>query len=93
MSVAGQYGTLTVNSDGSYSYTANPNAEGSDSFTFTITDADGDSRSASIDVEVTPAQAPVIDDETGSLTVNEKGLDNEADASETSTWTAPEALR
>ena len=92
VTVAGQYGTLTVNSDGSYSYTANPNAEGSDSFTFTITDADGDSRSASIDVEVTPAQPPVIDDETGSLTVNEKGLDDEADASETSTWTAPEGF-
>ena len=27
VTVAGQYGTLTVNSDGSYSYTANPNAE------------------------------------------------------------------
>ena len=50
--VAGAYGTLTVNADGTYSYTANPNAEGADSFTFTITDADGDSQNATLNVSV-----------------------------------------
>lgn len=71
VTVAGQYGTLTVNADGSYSYTANPNTQGTDSFTFTITDADGDSQSQSIDVTVTPAQGP---EGNVSLEVNEHGL-------------------
>ena len=93
VTVAGQYGTLTVNADGSYSYTAKPNVGGTDSFTFTITDADGDSRSESIDVTVTPAQGPVIDDTTGSLTVNEKGLDDASDESETTLWTAPDGYK
>ena len=87
VTVAGQYGTLTVNADGSYSYTANPNTQGTDSFTFTITDADGDSQSQSIDVTVTPAQGPTITD---GISVNEKGLDDASDDSETDVWTAPE---
>ena len=71
VTVAGQYGTLTVNADGSYSYKANPDTQGTDSFTFTITDADGDSQSQSIDVTVTPAQGP---EGNVSLEVNEHGL-------------------
>lgn len=86
VTVAGQYGTLTVNADGSYSYKANPDTQGTDSFTFTITDADGDSQSQSIDVTVTPAQGPTITD---GITVDEKGLDDASDDSETSMWEAP----
>lgn len=50
--VAGTYGTLKVNADGTYTYTANPNASGSDSFKFSITDADGDSKDATLTVTV-----------------------------------------
>ena len=50
--VTGEYGTLTVRADGTYTYTARPNKDGSDSFTFSIRDADGDSQEATLTVEV-----------------------------------------
>ena len=50
--VKGQYGTLKVNADGTYTYAADPNVSGSDSFTFSITDADNDTQSATLTVTV-----------------------------------------
>ena len=91
VTVEGDHGTLTVNADGSYSYKAKPDTDGEDSFTFKITDADGDSAAEqTIDVTVTKAEGPVIDDSNGVITVDEKGLDDASDASETAQWTAPD---
>ncbi|TQF40143.1 hypothetical protein UNPF46_11845 [Bradyrhizobium sp. UNPF46] len=69
--VAGLYGSLTVNSDGSYSYVANAEAinalpEGSygDTFTVQTTDVHGATGTATLTVDVTgadDASGPVID--------------------------------
>ncbi len=50
----GQYGVLTLNSDGSYSYTRNPGTPGSatDIFTYTIADADGDTDTATLTITI-----------------------------------------
>lgn len=60
--IAGTYGTLTLNADGSYSYTLNTsdadfialNGGGSDTevFTYTLTDADGDSDTATLTLNI-----------------------------------------
>ena len=50
--VEGEYGTLTVRADGTYSYEANPNASGTDNFEFVITDADEDSHKETLTVTV-----------------------------------------
>ncbi|MGJ8687482.1 MAG: beta strand repeat-containing protein, partial [Spongiibacteraceae bacterium] len=51
-------GSLTLNSDGSFSYTPNENFNGSDSFTYTIADADGDTDTATVNINVTPENDP-----------------------------------
>ena len=80
--VAGTYGTLTVNADGTYIYKAYPNTTGSvgsDDFKFVITDADDDSKNATLTltvkdstvkpdaVAVTTHDADVADSETVEL--------------------------
>ncbi len=78
--VQGQYGTLTVNADGSYSYQAKPNIEGVDSFKFEITDQDGDKAEASLSVTVNAAKGPE-DGAWLSVEVKEAGLvDGNSDA-------------
>jgi VCBS repeat-containing protein len=73
--IAGQYGTLTLNSDGSYSYaidnnnaTVNALKDGqslTDTYSYTITDADGDTSTTTLTVTVhghtdgTPTIAPI----------------------------------
>ena len=53
--ITGQYGTLTINQDGSYSYTAFlRNPEGIDEFTYVIEDYDGDRETAELTIDVTP---------------------------------------
>lgn len=47
-------GTVTVNSDGTFTYTPNENYSGQDSFTYTLTDADGDESTATVVVNVAP---------------------------------------
>ena len=61
--VNGQYGTLTLNADGSYSYLRTDGSAGSkqDVFTYTITDADGDSVSATLTINITD-NAPTLPD-------------------------------
>ncbi|WP_157964823.1 Ig-like domain-containing protein, partial [Algibacillus agarilyticus] len=45
------HGTVTVNTDGTFSYTPNSNYTGSDSFTYTVTDADsGESLTQTVSV-------------------------------------------
>ncbi|MGJ7462823.1 Ig-like domain-containing protein, partial [Halomonas sp. MA07-2] len=46
--IEGNYGTLTLNADGSFTYVANPDATGSDVFTYTLEDGDGDRATATL---------------------------------------------
>lgn len=48
------YGTLTLNTDGSFTYTPNNGYEGSDSFTYTIIDGNGGSDTATVSITVSP---------------------------------------
>ena len=52
--IAGQYGTLTINADGSYSYTpvASIPSDSTDIFTYTLIDADGDTTTATLTISV-----------------------------------------
>ncbi len=58
--VTGQYGTLTINQDGTYTYTAfadavpdgDPDGKVTDSFTYTIMDGDGDTDTATLAFDV-----------------------------------------
>ncbi len=52
--VQGQYGTLTINEDGSYSYARTPGEGGghSDVFTYTYVDGDGDTVSATLTINI-----------------------------------------
>lgn len=60
--IDGQFGTLTLNSDGTYSYTANGNnPDGVDEFTYVLEDADGDQDTAEISFNVNPIDdQPII---------------------------------
>ncbi|MHC9753567.1 VCBS domain-containing protein, partial [Corynebacterium diphtheriae] len=59
---SGQYGTLVLAADGSYTYTLNTadpdfvalqgGGNGSETFTYTLTDADGDSSTANLVLQV-----------------------------------------
>jgi len=76
--VAGQYGTLTINEDGSYSYTRNAGTPGgvSDVFTYTLTDGDGDSSPATLTINIgdnTPTVHVPTGDQAGHV-VHEAGL-------------------
>ncbi len=52
--VAGLYGVLTLNADGSYSYVRNPDTAGgvSEVFTYTLKDGDGDTSTATLKIDV-----------------------------------------
>ncbi|MEG0939767.1 type I secretion C-terminal target domain-containing protein, partial [Comamonas sp.] len=52
--ITGQYGTLTLNKNGSYTYKANANVSGDaqDVFIYTVKDGDGDMKSATLTVNV-----------------------------------------
>src|SRR6185437_5231720 len=52
--IAGQYGTLTLSSDGSYSYVRSANTAGgvSDVFNYTLTDGDGDQSSTTLTISI-----------------------------------------
>ncbi|MBA4764271.1 MAG: tandem-95 repeat protein [Erythrobacter sp.] len=90
--IQGEYGTLTIAADGSYSYTRNPGTEGgvSDSFTYTITDGDGDTATANLVIAI--ADSPVVVDlpvagGDGTL-VDEAGLPAGSDAASDSEFTS-----
>jgi VCBS repeat-containing protein len=61
--VVGQYGTLTLQADGSYSYTRLDGTPGNvqDVFTYTLTDADGDTTTATLTISIEDA-APNLPD-------------------------------
>ena len=73
VTITGDYGTLVMNSDGTYNYTASSNdPDGIDTFTYTLVDGDGDSDRADLQIRVTPDGEPVAD--RGELTVDETDL-------------------
>jgi VCBS repeat-containing protein len=64
-----QHGTLTFNSDGSFSYTPAPNYSGLDSFTYKANDGALDSAAATVTLTVNPFNdAPVADDDSYTTT-------------------------
>ena len=81
-------GSVTLNSDGSFTYTPNADANGTDSFTYRASDGSADSNLATVTIQVTPTNdAPVAlgdnynVDEDGSLVVAAQGvLQNDSDA-------------
>ncbi|MGH6787546.1 MAG: Ig-like domain-containing protein, partial [Novosphingobium sp.] len=89
---AGQYGTLTLNADGSYSYTRTAGTKGgvSDVFTYTITDADGDTSSTTLTITIddatpiTGTNGAVLLDDDALAGGNPGGTGDDADAANTS---------
>ena len=60
-------GSITINSDGTYTYTPNANYNGSDSFDYTIVDDDGAEATATLNLTVTDVNdGPVANDDTDS---------------------------
>nr|MDJ0775718.1 Ig-like domain-containing protein [Mastigocoleus sp. MO_167.B18] len=51
-------GSVTVNSDGSYTYTPDANFNGTDSFTYTISDGNGGTDTATVNITVDPVNDP-----------------------------------
>ncbi|WP_371503722.1 tandem-95 repeat protein [Nitrosopumilus adriaticus] len=54
------FGTLTLNSDGSFEYTPNPDFNGGDEFTYHANDGIVDSNIATATIEVTPVNDPPV---------------------------------
>ncbi|NPT32847.1 hypothetical protein DDR56_20100, partial [Halomonas venusta] len=79
--IEGEYGTLTLNADGSYTYVADPNSTNAgvqDVFTYTVRDGDGDESTATLTIDVTDVTGTPTDT-TGS--VDEAGLADGTEAS------------
>lgn len=78
--VSGQYGTLTIHSDGSYSYARNAGSAGgvSDVFTYTLTDGDNDKATAQLTITIADATPTRTIPTAGgaTTTVYESGLNN-----------------
>ncbi|MDH6231582.1 VCBS repeat-containing protein, partial [Mesorhizobium soli] len=78
--IAGQYGTLVLKADGSYTYTRNPGTKGGvdDVFHYTLTDGDGDTSSTTLTIHIGDAGVTVGSPGTGAGvdTVYEAGLAN-----------------
>jgi VCBS repeat-containing protein len=74
--VAGEFGTLTINHDGTYTYTESANAPGNsvDTFTYTITDGDGDTSTATL--TITNPNHPVIIGENALVQSDDDALAN-----------------
>ena len=73
--IAGLYGTLTLQADGSYTYQSNPNAiTGSvqDVFVYTLIDGDGDLSTTTLTINIDDSGLATPD---SSVTVNEAALD------------------
>ena len=75
--IAGTFGTLTLNADGSYSYDGNPNvvpaAGATDTFVYTIKDGDGDTSTTTLTINLTDSGITAPND--SDVTVNENALD------------------
>ncbi len=74
--VAGLYGTLTLNKNGTYSYQANSNSITQDAvevFTYTIRDGDGDTTTAKLTINVSNLNRPPVVG-TATTAVSDEGL-------------------
>ena len=78
--VAGSFGVLTLNADGSYSYDGDPNVVSpqgaTDVFVYTINDGDGDTSTVTLTIKLTDSGIIAPDD--SDVTVNEAALDTDA---------------
>ena len=101
--VSGQYGTLTIHSDGSYSYARNAGSAGgvSDVFTYTLTDGDNDKARAQLTITIADATPTSTIPTAGgaTTTVYESGLNGGTEASTnkettsgTISFTSPDGL-
>jgi large repetitive protein len=76
--INGQYGTLTIAANGSYTYTRNPGTPGgvNDVFYYQLTDGDGDTSTATLTIAIGDSPASVISVPTSGLgtVVDESGL-------------------
>lgn len=91
--INGQYGTLAIAADGSYTYTRNAGTPGgvNDVFTYQITDGDGDTSTATLTIEIgdaPPAVTQVPSTGEGTI-VNESGLPARGDEPPGSNAPAP----
>ena len=61
-SISGQYGTLTLGANGSYSYVRNVNTPGgvTDVFTYQLTDTDGDASTATLTINIGDAPNRIV---------------------------------
>lgn len=80
VTIAGQYGNLTINPDGNYSYTRNPGTPGgvNDVFTYTLTDGDLDNATATLTITILNA-SPDVEIPPGDNLVDEDDLPNGSD--------------
>ena len=82
--IAGTFGVLTLNADGSYSYDGNPNvvppAGATDTFVYTITDGDGDTSTVTLTITLTNSSLAASNDD---LTVDEAALSTGSNPSST----------
>ena len=73
--IAGSFGVLTLNANGSYSYDGTPNvvppAGATDMFVYTITDGDGDTSTVTLTITLTNSSLAASNDD---LTVDEAAL-------------------
>ena len=96
---SGEYGEITLNSDGTYSYTLdNSNEEVkalsnhqtlTEKFTYTYTDADGDKATGSVTITIQGVDNGVAVD-SATLTVHEAGLDDGSQAGQAAAPTTAE---
>jgi len=83
--IVGEYGTLTLNADGSYSYTRDYNTPGGveDVFTYTIEDQDGSKSTTTLTIRIGDVDNSVAAPDTGDGTiVSEDGLPARGDEPE-----------
>ena len=87
VTIAGDYGELTIYPDGSYEYTRNPNTPGGveDVFTYTLRDGDTDTDTATLTIDIgnvpPTIRVPEPDGEGSDVVVDEDELPDGSDAS------------
>ncbi|MFC0219690.1 Ig-like domain-containing protein, partial [Pseudochelatococcus lubricantis] len=83
--IAGQYGTLKIKADGSYTYTRDYNTKGGveDVFTYTLKDGDGDTDAAKLTIKIDDF-TPVLTLTGADVAVDEDDLSNGSDTSKES---------
>ena len=91
--INGQYGTLTISADGSYTYTRNAGTPGgvNDVFTYQLTDGDGDTSTATLTIAIADSPVTITSvPTTGAGTVvDEAGLPSRGTEPEGSNAEAP----